>query len=97
MKRIFIIIPAAEFRMISHLLYKSIGEVSWLLLVLPRIAANEPMLCLIWEQIANPTLCLQRSLADAATSLVSLVKDNERCNKLIIEEGVPLMLKIANE
>ncbi|KAK3194370.1 hypothetical protein Dsin_025680 [Dipteronia sinensis] len=65
MKKIFTIIPAAAFRKTSMQLENSIGDVSWLLRVsasaddqddeylgLPPIAANEPILCLIWEQIA---------------------------------------------
>ncbi|KAE9450314.1 hypothetical protein C3L33_17789, partial [Rhododendron williamsianum] len=62
-KRVFTIIPAAAFRKMSAQLENSIGDVSWLLRVsasdggdeylgLPPIAANEPILCLIWEQIA---------------------------------------------
>ena len=65
MKRVFTIIPAAAFRKITMQLENSIGDVSWLLRVsasgddrddeylgLPPIAANEPILCLIWEQVA---------------------------------------------
>ncbi|KAE8735854.1 chaperone protein dnaJ 11 [Hibiscus syriacus] len=65
MKRVFTIIPAAAFLKMSSQLENSIGDVSWLLRVsasgddrddeylgLPPIAANEPILCLIWEQIA---------------------------------------------
>ncbi|PNY02053.1 vacuolar protein, partial [Trifolium pratense] len=65
MKRVFTIIPAAAFRKTSSHLENSIGDVSWLLRVsapaddrggeylgLPPIAANEPILCFIWEQIA---------------------------------------------
>ncbi|MCI53115.1 vacuolar protein, partial [Trifolium medium] len=63
MKRVFTIIPAAAFRKTSSHLENSIGDVSWLLRVsapaddrggeylgLPPIAANEPILCFIWEQ-----------------------------------------------
>ncbi|CAN4109843.1 unnamed protein product [Withania somnifera] len=108
-KRVFTIIPAAAFRKMTSLLENSIGDVSWLLRVsaneradeylgLPPIAANEPILCLIWEQIA--ILCTgaldQRS--DAAASLVSLARDNDRYGKLIIEEGgVGPLLKLLKE
>ncbi|EPS72517.1 hypothetical protein M569_02236 [Genlisea aurea] len=109
--RFFTIIPAAAFRKISQQIENSIGDVSWLLRVsapaddrddeylgLPPIASNEPILCIIWEQIA--TLC-SGSLddrADAAASLVSLARDNDRYGKLIIEEGgVPPLLKLAKE
>jgi hypothetical protein len=112
MKRVFTIIPAAAFRKTSMQLENSIGDVSWLLRVsasaddrddeylgLPPIAANEPILCLIWEQIAilhNGKSLEERS--DAAASLVSLARDNDRYGKLIIEEGGLIgLLKLAKE
>lgn len=110
MKRVFTIIPAAAFRKMSSHLENSIGDVSWLLRVsaadgrdgeylgLPPIAANEPILCLIWEQIAILFTGSPDDRADAAASLVSLARDNDRYGKLIIEEGgvVPL-LKLIKE
>ncbi|XP_041010125.1 uncharacterized protein LOC121254226 [Juglans microcarpa x Juglans regia] len=112
MKRLFTIIPAAAFRKTSIQLENSIGDVSWLLRVsvsaddrddeylgLPPIASNEPILCLIWEQIAilhNGSSLEDRS--DAAASLVSLARDNDRYGKLIIEEGgIGGLLKLAKE
>nr|XP_007156156.1 hypothetical protein PHAVU_003G263000g [Phaseolus vulgaris]ESW28150.1 hypothetical protein PHAVU_003G263000g [Phaseolus vulgaris] len=96
MKRVFSIIPTAAFRKMSSQLENSIGDVSWLLRVsapaedrgdeylgLPPIAANEPILGLIWG---------------AAASLVSLARDNDRCGKMIIEEGgVGPLLKLIKE
>lgn len=96
--------------MSSHL-ENSIGDVSWLLRVsapaeergyeylgLPPIAANEPILGLIWEQIAILHTGSFDDRSDAAASLVSLARDNDRYGKLIIEEGgvVPL-LKLIKE
>lgn len=113
LRRVFTIIPNAALRKSAQQLENSIGDVSWLLRVsapaddrddeylggLPPIAANEPILCLIWEQIA--ILCSAASIedrADAAASLVSLARDNDRYGKLIIEEGgVPPLLKLAKE
>ncbi|OMO74494.1 Armadillo [Corchorus capsularis] len=111
MKRLFTIIPAAAFRKTSMQLENSIGDVSWLLRVsapsddrddeylgLPPIAANEPILCLIWEQIAILHTGSLDERADAAASLVSLARDNDRYGRLIIEEGgVPPLLKLAKE
>ena len=111
MKRVFTIIPAAAFRKTSLQLENSIGDVSWLLRVsasaddrddeylgLPPIAANEPILCLIWEQIAILHTGSLEDRSDAAVSLVSLARDNDRYGKLIIEEGgVPPLLKLAKE
>ncbi|XP_062105163.1 uncharacterized protein LOC133816840 [Humulus lupulus] len=111
MKRVFTIIPAAAFRKTSTQLENSIGDVSWLLRVsasacdrddeylgLPPIAANEPILCLIWEQIAILYTGSLEERSDAAASLVSLARDNDRYGKLIIEEGgVAPLLKLAKE
>jgi hypothetical protein len=110
MKRVFTIIPAAAFRKMSSQLENSIGDVSWLLRVsasgddhdeylgLPPIAANEPILCLIWEQIAILYNGSVEAKSDAAASLVSLARDNDRYGKLIIEEGgVGPLLKLVKE
>ncbi|GER47398.1 armadillo repeat only 1 [Striga asiatica] len=65
---------------------------------LPPIAANEPILCLIWEQIAILCSGNLEDRADAAASLVSLARDNDRYGSLIIDEGgVPPLLKLAKE
>ncbi|XP_015889678.3 uncharacterized protein LOC107424401 [Ziziphus jujuba] len=111
MKRVFTIIPAAAFRKMLSQLENSIGDVSWLLRVsapaenrddgylgLPPIAANEPILCLIWEQIAILSTGLLEDRSDAAASLVSLARDNDRYGKLIMEEGgVGPLLKLIKE
>ncbi|XP_044462971.1 uncharacterized protein LOC123193952 [Mangifera indica] len=110
-KRVFTINPAAAFRKMSSQLENSIGDVSWLLRVsasgddrddgylgLPPIAANEPILCLIWEQIAILYTGSLDAKSDAAASLVSLARDNYRYGKLIIEEGgVWPLLKLVKE
>ncbi|KAG4952041.1 hypothetical protein JHK85_045908 [Glycine max] len=112
MKRVFSIIPAAAFRKMSSQLENSIGDVSWLLRVsapaedradteylgLPPIAANEPILGLIWEQVAILHTGSLDDRSDAAASLVSLARDNDRYGKLIIEEGgVGPLLKLIKE
>ncbi|CAN8229366.1 unnamed protein product [Cochlearia groenlandica] len=111
MKRLFTIIPAAAFRKIATQLENSIGDVSWLLRVsasgddrddeylgLPPIAANEPILGLIWEQVAILFTGSLDDRSDAAASLVSLARDNDRYGRLIIEEGgVTPLLKLAKE
>ncbi|CAH8325377.1 unnamed protein product [Eruca vesicaria subsp. sativa] len=112
--RLFNIIPAAAFRKMISQLENSVGDVSWLLRVstpagnddgegvgylgLPPIAANEPILCLIWEQIAVLMTGSPDDRADAAASLASLAKDNPRYVKLIVEEGgVNPLLKLVKE
>lgn len=111
MKRVFTIIPAAAFRKMLIQLESSVGDVSWLLRVsapadsrddgylgLPPIAANEPILCFIWEQIAILCTGSLDNRADAAASLVSLARDNDRYGKLIIEEGgVGPLLRLVKE
>ncbi|XP_027361682.1 uncharacterized protein LOC113869522 [Abrus precatorius] len=110
-KRVFTLIPAAAFRKVSSHLENSIGDVSWLLRVsapaddrggeylgLPPIAANEPILCLIWEQIAILYTGSPEDRSDAAASLVSLASSSDRYGKLIIEEGgVGPLLKLLKE
>ncbi|KAJ0433743.1 putative armadillo-like helical protein [Helianthus annuus] len=111
LRRVFKIIPNAVIRRTQQQLENSIGDVSWLLRVstpsddqddeylgLPPIAANEPTLCLIWEQIAILCSGTMEERAEGAVSLVSLARDNERYGKLIIEEGgVPPLLRLAKE
>lgn len=65
---------------------------------LPPIAANEPILCLIWEHVANLWSGTIEERTDAASSLVSLANDNQRYRKMIVEEGgVGPLLKLAKE
>nr|GMC49657.1 Armadillo repeat only 1 [Ipomoea batatas] len=84
------------------------GLISWLLCVstpaddeylgLPPIAANEPILCLIWEQIAILCSGSLEEHADVTASLVYLPRDNDRYGKLIIEEGgVSQLLKLVKD
>ncbi|KAK9096185.1 hypothetical protein Sjap_021682 [Stephania japonica] len=108
--RVFIA-PAVAFKKMSSQLENSIGDFSWLLRVsvaadehdddylgLPPIAANEPILCLIWEQIATLHKGSLEGRSDAAASLLSLARDNEHFGKLIIEEGgVAPLLKLVKE
>eukprot|EP00268_Persea_americana_P032669 TRINITY_DN32204_c0_g1_i1.p1 TRINITY_DN32204_c0_g1~~TRINITY_DN32204_c0_g1_i1.p1 ORF type:complete len:656 (-),score=119.90 TRINITY_DN32204_c0_g1_i1:183-2150(-) len=110
-KRVFSIIPNAAFKKMSSQLENSIGDVSWLLRVsapaddrgdeylgLPPIAANEPILGLIWEQIATLHTGSLDNRSDAAANLVSLARDNDRYGKLIIEEGgIGPLLKLVKE
>ncbi|KAF0924434.1 hypothetical protein E2562_010096 [Oryza meyeriana var. granulata] len=112
-RRVFTIIPAGSFKKMANQLDNSIGDLSWLLRVsssasddddfdahigLPPIAQNEPILFLIWEQIAVLYTGNLDARADAAASLVSLARDNDRYSKLIIEEdGVPPLLRLVKE
>ncbi|GAB2282838.1 hypothetical protein Dimus_017374 [Dionaea muscipula] len=113
LKRAFTIIPAAAFRKSLSLLDNSIGNLSWLLRVsapensgdsysdylgLPPIAANEPILCIIWEQVAILYHGSDDDKSEAASSLVSLARGNDLYGKLIIDEGaVGPLLKLVKE
>ncbi|KAK7406821.1 hypothetical protein VNO78_08454 [Psophocarpus tetragonolobus] len=110
MKRVFTLNPGAAVRKVCSHVENSIGDVSWLLRVsagdnggeylggLPPIAANDPILCFIWEQIAVLHKGSVEERSEAAASLVSLASDSERYGKLIIEEGgVGPLLKLVKE
>ncbi|CAM0911695.1 unnamed protein product [Alopecurus aequalis] len=112
-RRVFTIIPAGSFKRTSNQLDNSLADLSWILRVsnyanagddlddhigLPPIAQNEPILFLIWEQIAVLYTGSFDSRADAAASVVSLARDNDRYGRLIIEEdGVPPLLRLIKE
>eukprot|EP01018_Ginkgo_biloba_P018690 Gb_30970 [translate_table: standard] len=110
LKRVFTITSAAAFRKMGFLLDSSIGDITWLLNVsasgedradhlgLPPIATTDPMLGMIWEQIARLQTGSLDEKADAAASLVSLAQDNERNGKLIVEEGgIAPLLKLIKD
>ncbi|KAK1422973.1 hypothetical protein QVD17_18265 [Tagetes erecta] len=111
LSRLYTFIPKGSVKKQSNQIENSVGDVSWLLRVstpanerddeyvgLPPIAANEPILCLVWEQIAILCCGTLEDRADAAASLVSLARDNDRYGRLIIEEGgIPPLLKLAKE
>ncbi|TVU04622.1 hypothetical protein EJB05_47745, partial [Eragrostis curvula] len=112
--RIFTIIPAGSFKRMGYLLDNSVADLIWILRVssssgngdddgddylgLPPIAQNEPILFLIWEQIGVLQTAGLEARGDAAASIVSLARDNERYGRLIIEEdGVPPLLRLIKE
>lgn len=113
-KRVFTIIPTTAFKKTSVSLDNSIGDISWLLRVssssndddddddvhlgLPPIAQNEPILFFIWMEIAKLHTGNLDTRSDAAATLVSLARDNDRNGKLIIEEdGVGPLLRLLKE
>ncbi|CAN6295793.1 unnamed protein product [Urochloa humidicola] len=65
---------------------------------LPNIAQNEPVLAMIWDNIARLHTGGLASRADAAGTLASLARDNPHYAKYIIEEdGVPPLVKLLKE
>ncbi|KAL6274098.1 hypothetical protein ACE6H2_024790 [Prunus campanulata] len=110
-KRFSTFIPVTCFLEILAHLDASIGNVSWLIglwraeppdedLRRPPKVLNEPLLWLVWEEIAilhHPAVSVQ-ARSSAAASLGQLARDNERYRKLIIQEGgVEALLKLMEE
>ncbi|XP_050379312.1 uncharacterized protein LOC126796514 [Argentina anserina] len=107
LRQVFSITTAADFRKVSNLLESSIGDMKWLLSVfesdganlsLPPIASNDPILSWVWSYIATIQMGQLRDRVDAATSLISLARDNDRNKKIIVDEGgVTPLLKLLKE
>ncbi|CAL5000178.1 unnamed protein product [Urochloa decumbens] len=112
LRRALTVIPKASFKKARLLLDDSLGDLAWILRVsdsdgsssdehhigLPPIARDEPILFLIWEQIAVLQFGGLEARADAAASVVSLARNNDRYGKLIIEEdGVAPLLRLIRE
>ncbi|PSS28518.1 ARM REPEAT PROTEIN INTERACTING WITH like [Actinidia chinensis var. chinensis] len=106
--RVVTIITQADFRKMRSLLDASIGDMRWLLsifdydgggggivLSLPSISSNDPILSWIWSFIAALHLGQLSDRIEAATELTSLAQDNDRNKNIIAEEGgVPPLLKL---
>lgn len=101
-----------QLRRMSVMLEDVNGNVSWLLQILkgtesdvceyvglPPIAADHPILCLIWEQIAILYSAPLEERPDSAAALLSLAQDsgNRFCKSIIKEGGVPPLLKLLEE
>ncbi|KAM1080714.1 hypothetical protein ACFX1X_015592 [Malus domestica] len=107
LRQVFSITTTADFRKVSNLLESSIGDMKWLLSVfesdganlsLPPIASNDPILSWVWSYIATIQMGQLRDRVDAANSLVSLARDNDRNKKIIVDEGgVTPLLKLLKE
>ncbi|KAG0585644.1 hypothetical protein KC19_2G027100 [Ceratodon purpureus] len=99
---------AWDFRKVIHFLECSIKDVKWLVNIssddrsefagLPPIAACDPVLALVWEQISILHVGTSEEKADAAEFLGSLAKDSERNGRIIVEEdGVAPLLKLLEK
>lgn len=113
LRRVVTIVSAADFRKLSSLLDASVGDMRWLLsifdsenggasggivLSLPPIASNDPILSWVWSYIAAVQMGQLSDRIEAASELASLAKDNDRNKKIIVEEGgVPPLLKLLKE
>ncbi|KAK1365716.1 ARM REPEAT PROTEIN INTERACTING WITH ABF2 [Heracleum sosnowskyi] len=112
--RVFNIVTAADFKTVFCLLDASLGDLKWMLnlfysdasaggeygiiLSLPPIATNDPVLSWIWSFIASIYVSNLDGQIDAINELSSVAKDNDR-NKIIIvaEGGVPPLIKLLKE
>ncbi|KAE8023520.1 hypothetical protein FH972_009204 [Carpinus fangiana] len=110
LRRVVTIVSAADFRKVFGLLESSIGDMRWLLsifdsenatgivLSLPPIASNDPILAWVWSYIATLQMAQLTERVEAANELASLVKDTDRNKKIVVEEGgVPPLLKLLKE
>lgn len=69
-----------------------------IVLSLPPIASNDPILSWVWSFIASIQMGQLNDRIEAANELASLAQDNDRNKKMIVEEcGVPPLLKLLKE
>ncbi|CAI9775362.1 unnamed protein product [Fraxinus pennsylvanica] len=109
--RVVTIVSAADFRKIFALLDSSVADMKWVLsiysgdgggggivITLPPIASNDPILSWVWSFIASLHFGQLQDKIEAANELASLAKDNDRNKQIIVEEGgIPPLLKLLND
>ncbi|KVH88956.1 Armadillo [Cynara cardunculus var. scolymus] len=110
--RVVTIVGAADFRKVLNILDASIGDMKWLLsifdasgdisagvvLSLPPIASNDPILAWVWSYISSLYLSPLNVKIEVANELCSLANDNDRNKKMIAEEGgIPPLMKLLKE
>lgn len=109
--RVVRIVKQADFRKITILLDASIGDMRWLMsildhdgggggivLSLPPIASNDPILSWVWSFIASLHSPQLSDRIEAANELTLLAHDNDRNKKMIAAEGgVAPLLKLLKE
>ncbi|CAI8587548.1 unnamed protein product [Vicia faba] len=106
--RVVTIVGVADFRKVLSYLDASVGDMKWLLsildgeggvnLALPPIASNDPILAWVWSFIASIQMGQLNDKIEAANELASLAQDNDRYQKIIVEEGgVQPLLKLLKE
>ncbi|KAL5122482.1 hypothetical protein HKD37_02G003259 [Glycine soja] len=114
LRRVVSIVSAADFRKVLTHIDASTGDMMWLLsilnadgagdggggivLSLPPIASNDPILSWVWSFIASIQMGQLNDRIEAANELASFAQDNARNKKIIVEEcGVPPLLKLLKE
>lgn len=113
LRRVVKITSVADFKKLFNFLEASVGDMRWLLSVfdcenggasggivlsLPPIASNDPIIAWVWSYIATVQMGQLADRIEAANYLTSLAQDNDRNKKIIVEEdGVPPLLKLLKE
>lgn len=106
LRQVFSMTTIADFRKVSSLLESSIGDMKWLLSIfdsdgtvgLPPIASNDPTLAYIWPNIATIQMGSVRNRVEAANQLKLHTRENERNQRIVVEEGgVPPLLKLLKD
>ncbi|XP_065874058.1 uncharacterized protein [Euphorbia lathyris] len=74
------------------------GDDVGIVLTLPPIASNDPILAWVWSSIASLHLRPLMEKIEAGNQLAQLARDNDRNKQIIVEEGgVPPLLKLLKE
>lgn len=111
LRRVVIIVSAAEFRKLLGFLDSSVADMTWVLsifeaggagggisLTLPPIASNDPIISWVWSFIASLHMGHLQDRIEAANELASLAKDNDRNKQIIVEEGgISPLLKLLKD
>ncbi|KAI3467572.1 hypothetical protein Pfo_024235 [Paulownia fortunei] len=105
LRRVVTIVSAADFRKLLNFLDSSMADMKWVLsifeaggagggivLSLPPIASNDPIISWVWSFIASLHMGQLQDKIEAANELASLAKDNDRNKQIIVEEGGVLPL-----
>ncbi|EPS71836.1 hypothetical protein M569_02913 [Genlisea aurea] len=110
-RRVLTYVTAAEFRKLLSLLDSSVADMTWLLsildvggagggvvLSLPPIASNDPIISWVWSGIATLHMGQLQDKTEAANQLAILANDNDRNKQIIVEEGgIPPLLKLLKD
>ncbi|XP_066388414.1 uncharacterized protein [Miscanthus floridulus] len=111
LRRFFTLNPVSGLPRTLALLDTALGDIAWLIRIsspqddddgdlrgLPNIAQNEPVLSMIWNNIARLHTGGLAARADAAATLASLANGNSHFAKYIVEEdGVAPLVKLLKE
>jgi hypothetical protein len=111
LRRFFTLNPVSGLPRTLALLDTALEDIAWLIRIsspqddddgdlrgLPNIAQNEPVLGMIWDNIARLHTGGLAARADAAATLASLANGNSHFAKYIIEEdGVAPLVKLLKE